>query len=204
MPGADGDGHAGARWAMTKMPQPREDDVPDSWSTLMAAAQSGDQAAYARLLGELVPYLRVLARRHLRAAADIEDAVQDILLTVHAIRHTYDPGRPFQPWIATIARRRVVDRVRVRIRTTGRETMIDLAPETSVAIPPNVEKTEDARALRRAMDQLTPGQRQAVQLLKLEELSLKEASAKSGMTIPALKVAMHRALKALRRAMGGE
>ena len=45
----------------------------------------------------------------------MEDAVQDVLMTVHSIRQTYDPNRPFGPWLVTIAHRRVVDRLR---RTT--------------------------------------------------------------------------------------
>jgi len=178
--------------------------VPDvGWSALMVATQGGDRAAYHRLLTEITPYLRALARRSLRRPADAEDAVQDVLLTLHSIRQTYDPTRPFQPWLVAIARRRIVDRVRIQIRTTGRETAIDPFQETFAAPETNEMGMEaDSIVLRRAIAELPPGQRQAVELLKLKDMSLKEASAASGASVPALKVAMHRALKALKGALG--
>ena len=82
------------------------------WAILMAHAQDGDRAAYQRLLQEITPYLRSLAARRHRDLSDIEDAVQDILLTVHSIRQTYDPTRPFGPWL-------------VRLRTVGSSTGCD-------------------------------------------------------------------------------
>jgi len=188
------------------MSPPAEDGSagPDvGWSALMVAAQAGDRAAYRRLLTEITPYLRALARRSLRRPADAEDAVQDVLLTLHSIRQTYDPARPFQPWLVAIARRRIVDRVRIQIRTTGRETAIDPFEETFAAPETNEGGSgADSITLRRAIAELPPGQRQAVELLKLQDMSLKEASAASGASVPALKVAMHRALKALKGALG--
>src|SRR5687768_8942939 len=83
----------------------------------MAAAQDGDQAAYARLLREVVPFIRALASRHHRAPDRIDDVVQDVLLTVHRIRHTYDPSRTFEPWLAAIVTRRSIDALRRRGRT---------------------------------------------------------------------------------------
>ena len=156
--------------------------APDvGWSALMVATQGGDRAAYHRLLTEITPYLRALARRSLRRPADAEDAVQDVLLTLHSIRQTYDPTRPFQPWLVAIARRRIVDRVRIQIRTTGRETAIDPFQETFAAPETNEMGMEaDSIVLRRAIAELPPGQRQAVELLKLKDMSLKEASALTG------------------------
>src|SRR5258708_35732958 len=87
------------------------------WSILMARAQEGDRAAYHRLLQEITPYLRSLAARRHRDPNDIEDAVQDVLLTVHSIRQTYDPARPFAPWLVAIANRRFIDRLRRQGRT---------------------------------------------------------------------------------------
>ncbi|HYT15703.1 MAG TPA: sigma factor, partial [Burkholderiales bacterium] len=65
------------------------------WSIHMARAQDGDRDAYRRLLEDVTPYLRSIAARHFRNSGDIEDTVQEVLLTVHAVRHTYDPARPF-------------------------------------------------------------------------------------------------------------
>jgi len=82
-----------------------------AWSSLMARAQDGDQAAYRQLLYEIAGYLRSLVAQHHRNPTDVEDTVQDVLLTIHTIRHTYDPSRPFGPWLVTIARRLIIDTI---------------------------------------------------------------------------------------------
>lgn len=172
------------------------------WAALMAAAQSGDQASYARLLGEITPLIRRLARQEWPTGnpADIEDVVQETLLTVHTIRHTFDPGRPFFPWLLALLQRRTADGVRRRTRTSRREIFIDALDVTFSAEATNIEDetSADSEALRKAIAELPPGQRQAIELLKLKEMSLKEASAATGISAAAFKVATHRALKALR------
>jgi RNA polymerase sigma-70 factor (ECF subfamily) len=171
-----------------------------SWSDLMARAQAGDAVAYRRLLEAMTPFLRGLALRRLNDRSDAEDAVQEILLTVHSIRHTYDPKRPFGPWLVAIANRRIVDRFRKRERGRRYETAMPEDDETFDAPAANLSETAlDNRAVREAVRRLAPAQREAVRLIKLEEMSLKEASVASGMSIAALKVACHRGLKALRR-----
>ncbi len=171
----------------------------EDWSELMARAQQGDQRAYASLLTGITPYLRALARRALKDPRDSEEAVQDVLLTLHQIRHTYDPERPFTPWLATIAQRRIVDRVRVNAQHARRK----LALAQEMLVEPETTRDEpdfgDLEELHAAIRLLPEGQRQAVELLKLKELSLKEASSASGLSIAALKVAAHRAVKSLRR-----
>lgn len=170
------------------------------WSELMARSQEGDREAYTRLLTEITPYLRSLATRRLLNMANVEDAVQDTLLTIHALRHTYDPRRPFGPWLVTIAKRRIIDRFRREARNRSRETTLKPVHETFIADQTNShEESADRHTLRKAIDRLPPGQRDAILLLKLEEMSLKEASAASGMSVSALKVATHRALKTLRK-----
>jgi RNA polymerase sigma-70 factor (ECF subfamily) len=165
----------------------------------MASAQDGDHGAYARLLEEVVPYLRRLISHRLRNADDIEDTVQDILLTIHAIRHTYDPQRPFGPWLVTIARRRIADRVRRHVFLRAREVPLNAGHETLSGVPANLpEEIVDGGRLHDIIEGLPSAQRRAVKLLKLRQLSLKEAAQESGMSIAALKGAGHRALKALR------
>jgi len=169
------------------------------WSIFMARAQAGDRMAYRRLLGAITPYLRSLAERCHRDPSDVEDAVQDVLLTVHAIRYTYDPTRPFGPWLVTIANYRFVDRLRRQTRLRARETVLTPEHETFPASQSNLDnELSDRRELEEAVENLPAGQRQAIRLLKLKELSLKEASAASGMSIASLKAATHRALKSLR------
>ena len=169
----------------------------------MARAQAGDRDAYRRLLEDVTPYLRSIAARHFQNSGDIEDTVQEMLLTVHAVRHTYDPARPFGPWLVAIANRRVVDGLRRQGRSRAREVVLETGHETFAAPQANYhEAASEARALQEAVKSLPPGQREAVRLLKLQEMSLKEAAAASGMTVAALKVATHRALKSLRKVLG--
>ena len=171
------------------------------WSILMARAQDGDGAAYRRLLDQITPYVRTLAARRHNDPGDVEDAVQDVLLTIHALRATYDPVRPFGPWLVTIASRRLIDRLRRQGRQRSRETSLTEEHETLAMPPTDMEKPERQRALAIALESLPPGQRQAIKMLKLKEMSLIEAAEKTGLSISALKVATHRALKALRKLM---
>lgn len=184
---------------------PRETEAtPDAWAKHMARAQDGDQDAYRALLEAVVPYIRAMASRALRERADVEDAVQDVLITLHKIRHTYDPSRPFRPWLAGIARHRLLDRLRAKGRRAVWEVAWEPVHETFAADAANTEdRAWDGPALRAAMAALPTGQRQAIELTKLREMSLREASAASGMTEGALKVAVHRGLARLRTLMGG-
>lgn len=173
------------------------------WSVYMAHAQGGDREAYRRLLEDIAPYLRSIAARHFQNSGDIEDTVQEVLLTVHAVRHTYDPARPFGPWLVAIANRRVVDGLRRQGRSRAREVALDIEHETFAAPHANLPETaSDGRVLRDAIEQLPSGQRDAIRMLKLQEMSLKEAAAASGMSVAALKVATHRGLKNLQKMFG--
>jgi RNA polymerase sigma-70 factor (ECF subfamily) len=175
------------------------------WSILMARAQAGDGEAYRRLLEDIAPYARSLAARRHRDPRDVEDTVQDVLLTVHSIRHTYDPRRPFTPWLVAIAHRRAIDRLRQQGRARDRDSAIKAEHETFDEVQANVQEARSgARALHQAVESLPAGQRQAVKLLKLQELSMKQAAEVSGMSTAALKVATHRALKNLRKILGSE
>ena len=183
----------------------RQDDE-QLWSEWMAKAQDGDGAAYQRLLAAIVPRLRAIVGKRVSDPDRAEDVVQDVLLSIHKNRHTYDPTMAFGPWMGTIAKRRVMDWLRKHYRHSAQEVLVDEYPETFSGDGANeVEQDalafDDADRLRTALDKLAPGQRQAVELLKLKEMSLKEASEASGMSGAALRVAMHRALKSLRADM---
>jgi len=173
------------------------------WSIYMARAQGGDRNAYRRLLEDVTPYLRSIAARYFQNSGDIEDTVQEVLLTVHAIRHAYDPARPFGPWLVAIANRRVVDGLRRQGRSRAREVTLETEHETFAAPQANLaEKASDGRMLRDAIEQLPSKQRDAIRMLKLQEMSLREAAAASSMSVAALKVATHRGLKNLQKIFG--
>lgn len=169
------------------------------WSVFMARAQAGDRDAYRRLLEAITPYLRVLVARRIGNRSDFEDTVQDILLTLHKVRHTYDPDHPFGPWLVAISHRRIIDRLRQQGRFNAHESPLDEEHETFSGSETNLqEQAVDARMLRDAVARLPARQQDAIRMLKLEDMSLLEASAASGMSVAALKVATHRALKKLR------
>ena len=129
----------------------------------------------------------------------IEDVVQDTLLTVHRVRHTYEPGRPVGPWIAAIVGRRSIDAMRKRGRVARQETHDASAYETFSDPQANNPDTGDStNVLAKMLGGLSPGQKEAVELVKLREMSVAEASAASGQSIALLKVNIHRALKKLR------
>jgi len=180
-------------------------DLDRHLAALMQAAQSGETRAYAQLLHEISPRLRQLMRRQRPSvdAADIEDLVQDVLLSLHTVRATYDPQRPFMPWLLAIARNRLADGARRYARHAAREVLVDELPVTFQDESANIDNEVfgDPGALRRAIAALPRAQRKAVEMLKLRELSLKEASTQSGMSVGALKVSMHRAIASLRRVL---
>jgi RNA polymerase sigma-70 factor (ECF subfamily) len=176
------------------------DAKDQAWSQLLRLAQAGDRAAYAQLLCEVTPFIRALVRRHCSVHHDVEEMVQDTLLTLHRVRHTYDPRRPFSPWLAAIAARRGIDGLRRRSRIARHETPDIDAYETFADPSANndLESVHAAGELEELLRHLPARQRQALEALKLQELSLKEAAMVSGQSVAALKVNTHRALKALR------
>jgi RNA polymerase sigma-70 factor (ECF subfamily) len=174
---------------------------------LMRAAQDGDADAYRALLLAVTPRLRrvIRGRRAFLDPQDVEDLVQDVLLSIHAVRHTYDPARPFLPWLLAIVRNRLADAARRYARQQGREVRVGDLDVTFADLGANSpdEGVGDEEALADAIRRLPAGQRQAIELLKLREMSLKEAAAHTGSSVSALKVATHRAMASLRRALRG-
>ncbi len=178
-------------------------DTQERWGKLLVAAQAGDAAAYGLFLRSITPFVRAMARRRSWSEDAIEDVVQDVLLTVHRVRHTYEPGRPVKPWLAAIAARRSIDALRKRGRVTRQEIHHPGAYET-FADPDanNPGAAASAAALEPMLAMLTPAQKEALELVKLREMSLVEASAASGQSIASLKVNIHRAMKKLRLRVG--
>lgn len=183
-------------------------DQEQRLADLMRSAQGGDAGAYAVLLNAVASLVRQAIRRRFNRLQpqDVEDLVQDVLLSLHAARATYDPARPFLPWLMAITRNRVADGARRYARRIANEVACDPLPETFASEGANmpIESYGDGQALTQAMADLPPAQRQAIELTKLREMSLKEAAAVSGSSVGALKVAVHRGIAALRRALGAK
>ena len=169
-----------------------------TWEEWMLAAQAGDARAYDRLLRAALPLLRGIAGRRIADAAEAEDAVQDTLLTLHRIRHSWDPTRPVRPWLATLCERRCIDRMRRAQPLRQAIPLCDL-PDIHAAEPARAAGDLAAAELRRAIASLPRVQRTALTLAKLAELPVAEAAARSGLTPASVRVATHRAIRSLRR-----
>ncbi|HEX4262272.1 MAG TPA: sigma-70 family RNA polymerase sigma factor [Acetobacteraceae bacterium] len=187
-------------------------DTPDAAERrrgeLMAAAQAGDGAAYAALLRDCLPTIRAIARRRGLSPDRAEDAVQEVLLTIHRVRHTYDPSRPFSAWLRAITERRVIDALRRDGRRQAREVHDPIAMEAEPDGTPEPGDAIDAirqmGQVRAALASLPPRQREAVEQIGLRGRSLAEAAEATGRTKVTLKVNLHRALKTLRTRIGGD
>lgn len=157
---------------------------------LMVLAQGGDRRAYAVLLNEASRWLkRYFARRS--SPGSLDDLVQDTLLAVHRKLASYDPDRPFLPWLAAIARYRWVDHLRRIYR----------AAEVGLPEDISIESEEDAIGARISLESLfgllPPGQARAIELVKIEGHSVAEASRHCGQSEPLIKTNIHRGLKKL-------
>ncbi len=176
------------------------------WVTWLIAAQQGDRRAYAALLTAAVPWLRRRARGRWpqMSGADIEDIVQETLFALHRSLDLYQPPRPVAPFLFGIMKLRGADVRRQRVRHAMREANLDDLPVTSPAMATNAiqEAALDHAAMREAMATLSQRDREILDMMKMREMSLQEASAHSGLSIATLKVGTFRAIKRLRRAMG--
>ena len=163
----------------------------------MERVQRGDREAYDELLTDMAPPLLRFLRRRIADAHELEDVFQDTLMAVHRARHTYDPSRPFEPWLFAIARHVAVDHFRHRMVHASHEVLVEELPEPAGDADPARPR------LAEALDRLPQAQREAFEMLQLEGLSVAAAAARVGITTGALKVRAHRAYKALRALLGG-
>ncbi len=170
---------------------------PDKWQSQMRAALGGDAAAYRALLNALRPWLVSYFRRRLKGA-DSEDLVQMTLLSLHEKRHTYDPASPFLPWIAAVARHKLIDYVRKSGKRVHVELDDDIVGDDSGGLPVDLAR-RDVEVL---LAQLPKDQARIISLHKLQELSIDEVSATTGKSASAVKVAIHRGLKKLQALVG--
>lgn len=174
------------------------------WRSAMAAAQQGDGEAYRRLLEELLPRIRLHVRARISDPHACEDVVQNALLSIHRARRTYRPARPFTPWMRAVVRNAVIDHLREGGRRRAREAAMPDAdafahPQQAPEPGPLLLSPELARALAG----LPAGQREAVELMHLHDLTVAEAADRAGVSRGALKVRAHRGYRALRKRLAG-
>ena len=162
-----------------------------TFARLMTAAQDGDKAAANVLLSEVGVWLERYFRRRL-PPHQIDDLVQEVLIAFYTKRDTWDPARPFLPWLAAIARYRWVDHLRKVYKHDGKELMEDDAVEASE------EEVVMARvSLDRLFGLIHEKQAEVIEMVKISELSVREAAEKTGQSESLVKVNIHRGLKKL-------
>jgi len=165
---------------------------------LMVAGLDGDAAAHRSLLERLSRHLRGYYKGRLarigRGATEAEDLVQEALLAIHTQSHTYDPAEPFTPWLHAIARYKLIDHLR-RTRASLADVPINEAGD--VMARDDHAGAESAYDLHRLLSRLPQKMRRAIQCVKLDGLSVAEAAGRCAMSESAVKVSVHRGLRAL-------
>lgn len=156
----------------------------------MARAQDGDSAAYRALLDHCQRWLTRYFRNKI-APSEIDDLVQDTLLSVHRKRATFDPARAFLPWLAAIARYRWIDRLRQTYRHAA-EALPD-----AIAVGSHEAEVTAHISLSGLLDQLPSGQALAIRLVRIDGLAVADAATQSGQSESLIKVNIHRGLKRL-------
>lgn len=163
---------------------------------LLVRGMAGDASAYHAFLQELSAHLRAFLRKRLvRLPDEVEDLVQESLLAIHNQRHTYDAGQPLTSWVHAIAKYKLIDMLR---RRESRDMLTDpLDDESDVLTSADAEAAEARRDLGKLLEHLPDRQRLPIVHMKLEGLSVAETARATGMSESAVKVNVHRGLKAL-------
>lgn len=167
---------------------------------LMLRALGGDGGAYRTLLQRLQSHLRAYYARRIGRAAEAEDLLQETLIAMHTRRGTYDPTRPFTAWVYAIARYKLIDHFR---RTKRRAE--DPLDDTDMLFAASDTQAAEARLdVTRLLSRLPERTQKLIRDVKIEGLSIAEAAARHDMSDSAVKVGVHRGLKALGAKVGDE
>jgi RNA polymerase sigma-70 factor (ECF subfamily) len=168
----------------------------NDWAVWMRAAMTGDADAYRELLASVAPHVRSVARsrcRRLGAESEAEDVVQEVLLTIHLKRGTWDQSRPIGPWVAAITRNKLIDVLRRR----GRRVSVPIEEVMDSLQAEDQTPELSAHELDTLLGHLKVQQREIVKSISLNGNSIRETAERLQMSEGAIRVALHRALKAL-------
>lgn len=162
---------------------------------LMLAGIDGNQVAYSKFLTEIMPILRGVVAKKI-TSFDVEDVLQEVLISIHKARHTYDGKRPIMPWLIAIARFRIIDHLRkhyaqMRHKTFNLDDLENILPD----VTKDVDSSESVDDL---LQEMTAKNKQILTMMHVEGFTAKEVGAKIGMNESAVKVAAHRAIKKIR------
>lgn len=177
----------------------KEADELENW---MRRYQAGDASAFPPLYRAIADrvYGYLVRSTGDRAAAD--DLLQEVFLNIHRARATYRPGSPVLPWAFAIARHAAASRARSSGRRARREEAREDLPDAPAPEPSRAADDPRLDDIQAAIDELPGPQREALLLLKVSGLSLKEAAAATGASVGAVKLRAHRAYEAIRKRVG--
>jgi RNA polymerase sigma factor (sigma-70 family) len=174
-----------------------DQDREGQWSQWLRQGLAGDEEAYRQFLESLAAWLRGTTRNRCRrmgiGAAEVEDVVQESLLAIHLKRNTWRASDPVSPWVAAISRNKLVD----VMRRHGRRAELSLDDVDESAIPSVAADESAGHDVQRVLESLDERQRNIVRLVSIEGRSSRDAAQSLGMSEGALRVALHRALRAL-------
>ncbi len=175
----------------------------DRLRKLLIRGLAGEAPAYQAFLQGLSVHLRAFLRKRLAGLPDeVEDLLQESLLAVHNQRHTYDAGQPLTAWVHAIAKYKLIDLLR---RRSHREKLNDpLDDEMELFSSTDAEAAEARRDLTLLLERLPDRQRLPIINMKLVGLSVAEAARATGMSESAVKIGVHRGLKALAAMIRGD
>ena len=168
-------------------------------TALLVAGLSGDQTAYGKFLGIITPMLRRMVGRKL-AQCDVEDVVQEILISIHKARHTYDGERPLMPWLSSIASFRITDHLRKHY-SQMRHQSVDIADYENI-LSDVTEEPSGSESVDELLHDVPEKHKRILTLMHVEGYTAKEVGKQMGMNESAVKVAAHRAIKKIREKFG--
>lgn len=176
--------------------------VEERLKGLLNLALDGDVTAYASFLALFSGYLRGMLRRRLRAYEDdVEDVLQEVLFALHNGLHTYRKQVPLTAWAAAIVRHKVADFLRARAH---REALHDpIEDEMELFAVSETESVDARRDIDRLLDRLPERQRAPIEHVRLHGMSIAETAKLTGLSEAAVKVGIHRGIKALSRLIQG-
>lgn len=174
----------------------RVNEVEEHLHGLMVRGLAGDAGAHRLLLETLGERFRVFFRARMRIGdpSHIEDLVQETLIAIHTRRESYNPEQPLRAWVYAIARYKLIDHFR-RTKTTGVSVPVDEIED--LFSNEEADASDPARDVAALLDRLPAKQRMAIRLVKLEELSIREAAQRTGMSESDVKISIHRGMKKL-------
>lgn len=175
----------------------------NDWNDLAAKAQGGDKQSYAVLLKEVAPYIRHVALKTMKDRDGVDDLVQEVLISVHKALPSYSADRPFKPWLMAIFSFRRTDWFRQyysrRAHAMVPEQSIDWDQSSFVT---NAQYAGELKDIEKAFEEIPATQKSLFMMMRVEGFSAQEIAEKTGMSVSAVKVSVHRTAAKLKERLG--